>query len=64
MRFTEFLEYLKDNFPDPAKRGYEFERAICNYFKVDKLYNKGIKKIWLWKDFPYKKFFSRGHDVG
>ena len=27
-------------------------------------YRGVIKKVWLWKDFPYRKDFGTGHDVG
>ncbi|MDR0751116.1 MAG: DEAD/DEAH box helicase family protein [Christensenellaceae bacterium] len=64
MLFSQLLIYLPNKYRDNFIRGTVFEKIILKYFLTDKLYCADIHSIYLWRDFPFKKEFGSGHDVG
>jgi len=55
-------KYRKFAFSERDK-GYKFEKLMKSYLQTDPLYKEKLKSIWLWEDFPYRKYFG-GADVG
>lgn len=63
MSFVSILEkYRKLSFSERDK-GDRFERLMQAYLQTDPRYAYLLKKVWLWKDFPYRADFG-GKDTG
>ena len=62
--FTKILEkYRRESFSE-ADKGTRFEELMREYLWSDPKYAMFFKEIWLWRDFPSRKDFGSGHDVG
>ena len=62
--FTKILEkYRRESFSE-ADKGTRFEELMREYLWSDPKYAMFFKDIWLWHDFPFRKDFGLGHDVG
>ena len=62
--FTKILEkYRRVSFSE-ADKGTRFEELMREYLWADPKYGIFFREIWLWRDFPYRKDFGTGHDVG
>jgi superfamily II DNA or RNA helicase len=49
--------------PDPVRRGTEFER-ICRWFLThDPVYARGLRRVWLWDDWPGRWGADAGIDL-
>ena len=64
MHFEDVIQKLNTESTSKRDKGYKFELLILNWFKIDKLYCESIDKIYLWNDFPLKKEFGDGQDIG
>ena len=63
MLFQKILaQYRAKSFSERDK-GARFERVMTAFLKTYPPYRGVIKRIWLWKDFPYRQNIS-GQDVG
>ena len=63
MLFQKILaQYRAKSFSERDK-GARFERVMTAFLKTYPPYRGVIKRIWLWKDFPYRQSIS-GQDVG
>ena len=62
--FTKILEkYRRESFSE-ADKGTRFEELMREYLWADPKYTAFFSEIWLWRDFPFRKDFGSGHDVG
>ena len=62
--FTKILEkYRREAFSE-ADKGTRFEELMLEYLWADPKYSAFFTEIWLWRDFPFRKDFGSGHDVG
>lgn len=62
--FTKILEkYRRESFSE-ADKGTRFEELMREYLWADPKYGILFDEIWLWRDFPFRKDFGSGHDVG
>ena len=62
--FTKILEkYRREAFSE-ADKGTRFEELMREYLWADPKYTACFTEIWLWRDFPFRKDFGSGHDVG
>ncbi len=62
--FTKILEkYRRESFSE-ANKGTRFEELMREYLWADPKYGVYFKDIWLWRDFPFRRDFGSGHDVG
>ena len=62
--FTKILEkYRRESFSE-ANKGTRFEELMRAYLWADPKYAGRFNDIWLWHDFPFRKDFGSGHDVG
>ena len=62
--FTKILEkYRRESFSE-ADKGTRFEELMREYLWSDPKYAGFFSEIWLWHDFPFRKDFGSGHDVG
>jgi predicted helicase len=63
MAFNKILEkYRKISFSEKDK-GDRFEQLMQVYLQTDPQYSYLFKKVWLWKEFPYRHELG-GQDVG
>ena len=62
--FVKILEkYRHDSFSE-ADKGSRFEELMREYLWNDPKYSIFFNEIWLWREFPFRKDFGTGHDVG
>ena len=62
--FTKVLEkYRRESFSE-ADKGTRFEELMREYLWSDPKYAMFFNEIWLWHDFPFRRDFGSGHDVG
>ena len=47
-----------------TEKGFLFEKVVLSYLKKDNLYKNLFKNVWLWKDWPDRKKYGFGKDVG
>jgi predicted helicase len=64
---TDFLDilarYRRESFSESAK-GAKFERLMRVYLLARPQYKGLFEKVWLWHDFPFRRDFGDGHDIG
>lgn len=63
MTFLEILEKHRKASRTERGKGDRFERMMQAYLQTDPKYSSRFKKVWLWKDFPFKDEFG-GKDSG
>lgn len=62
--FDNLLKKYRDTSLSEAEKGTKFERFVRSYlFELPKFHGI-LDKIWLWHDFPYRRDFGTGHDLG
>ena len=64
MHFEEIIQRLNTEATSERDKGYKFELLIKNWLLYEKLYRENIDKIYLWSEFPLKKQFGSGQDIG
>ena len=66
MHFEEVIQKLNSESTDKKDKGTKFEQIIQRWFENDDLYffQEQLENVFLWKDFPFKKQFSSGQDIG
>ena len=66
MHFEEVIQKLNSEATDKKDKGTKFEQIIQRWFENDDLYffTEQLENVFLWKDFPFKKQFSSGQDIG
>ena len=66
MHFEEIIQKLNIESTDKKDKGTKFEQIIQRWFENDDLYffQEQLENVFLWKDFPFKKQFSSGQDIG
>ena len=64
MTFRDILnKYRTQSFSEQDK-GTRFERLMKAWMLTAPQYQNVIKEVWLWPEFPFRKDFGSGHDVG
>ena len=64
MTFQDILaKYRKQSFSERDK-GTRFERLMKAWLLTAPPYQGVIKKVWMWSEFPFKKDFGSGSDIG
>lgn len=64
MTFQDILaKYRKQSFSEQDK-GTRFERLMKAWLLTAPQYQNVIKEVWMWSEFPFRKDFGSGHDVG
>ena len=65
MSFSTIIEKYRNNSFNKADQGTRFENLCKAFIKTSSLFaGQGVKDIWLWNEFPSRKDFGTGHDVG
>ena len=64
MNFEQVIQRLNSEATSERDKGYKFELLIKNWLLYEKLYRENIDKIYLWSEFPLKKQFGSGQDIG
>ena len=64
MTFRDILnKYRTQSFSEQDK-GTRFERLMKAWLLTAPQYQNVIKEVWMWSEFPFRKDFGSGHDVG
>lgn len=64
MSLQAVLAKYKEISSSKREKGDFFERLMKAYLLKAPKYSATIKEVWLWNDFPFKKEFGTGKDVG
>ena len=64
MSLQAILTKYKEIASSKREKGDFFERLMKAYLLKAPKYSTTIKEVWLWNDFPFKKEFGTGKDVG
>ena len=62
--FSEILGKYRADSLSEAEKGTKFEELMRTYLLNLPKYKGMFDKVWLWRDFPYRKDFGSGHDLG
>lgn len=62
--FNKVIEKLDSRKLSDKKRGSIFEKLMKEYFLKDYKYCLILEDVYLWNEFPFKKQFSPGQDIG
>ncbi|MBQ6340007.1 MAG: DEAD/DEAH box helicase [Kiritimatiellae bacterium] len=62
--FLEVLGKYRADSLSEAEKGTKFEELMRTYLLNLPKYKGMFDKVWLWHDFPFRKDFGSGHDLG
>ena len=62
--FEDILKKYRDTSLSEAEKGTKFEELVRAYLLMLPKFRGLIKKVWKWSEFPYRKDFGTGHDIG
>lgn len=62
--FLELLARYRNESLSESEKGSKFERLMRVYLLALPKFQGMFDKVWLWHDFPYRKDFGSGHDIG
>ena len=62
--FSEILGKYRADSLSEAEKGTKFEELMRTYLLNLPKYKGMFEKVWLWRDFPFRKDFGSGHDLG
>ena len=62
--FYDLLEKYRAESLSEAEKGTKFEELIRSYLFMLPKFHGLFSKVWLWHDFPFRKDFGSGHDLG
>ena len=62
--FYDLIEKYCAESLSEAEKGTKFEELIRSYLFMLPKFHGLFSKVWLWHDFPFRKDFGSGHDLG
>ena len=62
--FYDLIEKYRAESLSEAEKGTKFEELIRSYLFMLPKFHGLFSKVWLWYDFPFRKDFGSGHDLG
>ena len=62
--FIDLLDRYRASSLSEAEKGTKFEELMRSYLLALPKYRGLVSKVWLWGDFPFRKDFGSGHDLG
>lgn len=62
--FRQILEKYRDTSFSERHKGARFEALIAAFLRTSPEYAPIMADVWLWNDFPFRKDFGTGQDVG
>ena len=62
--FYDLIEKYRAESLSEAEKGTKFEELIRTYLFMLPKFHGLFSKVWLWHDFPFRKDFGSGHDLG
>ncbi len=62
--FLKIIEKYRDNAFTERGKGTKFEILMQGYLKTDPKYAYQFSDVWLWNEFPHRKSFGGGQDIG
>ncbi len=64
MTFNDILAEIRANAQSESDKGSRFERLMREFLFKHPRYSGLFENVWLWRDFPFKKDFGDGADIG
>jgi len=64
MTFYEILNKYRNISFSERNKGDRFERLMQSFLLTAPQYQAVLKDVWLWNEFPFRKDFGSGKDVG
>ncbi|MBQ9368291.1 MAG: DEAD/DEAH box helicase, partial [Victivallales bacterium] len=64
MTFRDILDKYRTQSFSEQDKGTRFERLMKAWLLTAPQYQNVIKEVWMWSEFPFRKDFGSGHDVG
>ena len=64
MGFADVLNSCRKGAVSERTKGTRFEKCIYAYLKTDPKYATQFEDLWFWNEFPYRKEFGDGKDIG
>ena len=64
MNINDILRKYRTQAFSERDKGTRFERLMQAYLQAEPKYQAVLEKVWLWGEFPYRKDFGSGKDVG
>ena len=62
--FTDILDKYREQSLSKSEYGTKFEELMAGFLQTYPMYDGLFRKVYLWRDFPYRNQFGSGHDVG
>jgi predicted helicase len=62
--FDDLLKKYRDTSLSEAEKGTKFEELMRAYLLLLPKFSGMFADVWLWRDFPYRRDFGSGHDLG
>ena len=63
LSFNDVLNKFRAEATSERDKGYKFEKLMKRYLQVEPQYQNVLNKVWLWKDFPFRRDIS-SQDTG
>ena len=63
LSFNDVLNKFRTEATSERDKGYKFEKLMRRYLQVEPQYQNVLNKVWLWKDFPFRRDIS-SQDTG
>ncbi|MBQ6470468.1 MAG: DEAD/DEAH box helicase [Victivallales bacterium] len=64
MTFLDILDKYRTQSFSEQNKGTRFERLMKAWLLTAPQYRNVIQEVWMWSDFPFRKDFGSGNDVG
>ena len=61
--FDAILSKIRKESKSTSELGTKFEKITKDYFKIDPLYTRRFKKVWLWMEWPKRDGVDTGIDL-
>lgn len=63
LSFNDVLNKFRAEATSERDKGYKFEKLMKRYLQIEPQYQNVLNKVWLWKDFPFRRDIS-SQDTG
>lgn len=64
MTIYDVLKIFRDISNTERLKGEKFEKLMLRWLKADPTYSNLFTEVWMWNDFPFRKQFGGGQDLG
>ena len=61
--FDDVLSEIRTNAKSTSELGRQFERLTRDFFKIDSMYSRRFRKVYLWSEWPKRDGTDTGIDI-